>query len=275
MLHYQTLDARPYQLLGELMNNQTLKDVGFVLCGDSSLALQLGHRMSTDLDLFTNQRVGPQKLKTFMEQQFGSRIDTYSVNDLGLRAYLDGVKLDLIRFPFDLKHPPLVENNLRILSLSDSSSMKLHAVANRGTRRDYVDLAEVLQKIPFAEVMYNYRNQFSPTPAALDHTKRAVTYFGDAEKTSDKVALLNGRKWDDVKRIVERSVAQPNTIFLKPAALQPVPANPHLAPASGSTITAAFRVAPVNEKPAPTTQKTNTAPAATPAIKPGRTNRIR
>jgi len=49
MLHYETIAPATRELLNKLMLDDRLQD--FVLVGGTSLALQLGHRLSVDLDL--------------------------------------------------------------------------------------------------------------------------------------------------------------------------------------------------------------------------------
>lgn len=49
MLHYETIAPATRELLNRLMSDNHLQD--FVLVGGTSLALQLGHRLSVDLDL--------------------------------------------------------------------------------------------------------------------------------------------------------------------------------------------------------------------------------
>lgn len=227
MLHYQSLDSSTFNVLHELMANPTLKEAGFVLCGGTALTLQLGHRMSTDIDLFSPLNVTAPKMKSFMEKTFGDRLDITSMGDLGIRGFLDGVKLDMIKFPYPMKHSPLEVNGLRVLSLDDASAMKLHATANRGARRDYVDVAELLQKMPFEKMLSNYQNQFNPSPQALEHTRRAITFFDDAERTTAAIAMLNGRKWETTKQIIRQSVANPRHVHLLSPPRPALAANPH------------------------------------------------
>lgn len=227
MLHYQSLDTSTYNVLQELMANPTLKEAGFVLCGGTALTLQLGHRMSTDIDLFSPLNVTAPKMKSFMEKTFGDRLDITSMSDLGIRGFLDGVKLDMIKFPYPMKHSPLEINGLRVLSLNDASAMKLHAAANRGARRDYVDVAELLQKMPFENILTNYQNQFNPSAQALEHTRRAITYFDDAERTTNAIHMLNGRRWETTKQIIRQSVANPRHVQLLPPPKPPLATNPH------------------------------------------------
>ena len=235
MYHLQTIDSKPYQLLQELMTNRDLYKAGFLLCGGGALALHLGHRQSTDIDLFTPKAIPPEAMKKFMEQSFGPRVDVYSQSDLGIRGFLDGIKFDMIRFPYQMQHPPLAEQNIRFLDLRDAVAMKVHAVANRGLRRDFYDLAEILQRMPLKDVLANYQQQFTPSPQAMAHTRRALTFFTDAEADSTKVDVRNGRSWDQVKKIMARAVHQPSEIPVLKAPRSPKPINPHLTDQKAST----------------------------------------
>ena len=229
MYHFQTIDARPYQVLQDLMANHDLKKAEFVLCGGGALALHMGHRQSTDIDLFTPRAITPDSIRRFMEKTFGSRVEVYSESDLGIRGFLDGIKFDMIRFPYPMQQAPITSQNVRFLDLRDAVAMKVHAVANRGLRRDFHDLAEILQQMPLKEVLSNYQRQFAPSPSAMAHTTRALTFFTDAEADSTKVAVRNGRTWDQVKRIMGKAVLNPVIIPHLKAPLTPVAQNPYLA----------------------------------------------
>lgn len=51
MLHKETVEKSTLELLIKLMSDTSLKE--FVLVGGTALSLQLGHRISIDLDLFS------------------------------------------------------------------------------------------------------------------------------------------------------------------------------------------------------------------------------
>lgn len=51
MLYQTTVEDSTLELLKRLMNDEVFKD--FVLVGGTALSLQLGHRISVDIDLFS------------------------------------------------------------------------------------------------------------------------------------------------------------------------------------------------------------------------------
>jgi predicted nucleotidyltransferase component of viral defense system len=227
-LYYQTLDPSSYQLLREVMAIQELKEARFMLAGGTSLALQLGHRMSTDLDLFTDKPFDPRQMQAKLRDLFGDRIQFQSINELGFRGFVDGVKFDMIHYPFPPKQPTREVDGLRLLSIETLAAMKVHAVANRGLRRDFTDLAEVLQRMPMQQVLGYYQQQFNPSERGFYHTMTALTYFGDAERTPQKIDTLNKRSWNDIKQIITQSVQHPRILQVKSAPTLLEPHNPHL-----------------------------------------------
>jgi hypothetical protein len=185
-------------------------------------------RQSTDIDLFTAQKITPESMQKYMEKNFGDRVEVYAKSDLGIRGYLDGIKFDMIHFPYPMQHKHARADTIRFLELNDAVAMKVHAVANRGLRRDFYDLAEILQKMPLNEVLLNYQKQFNPSPKAMEHTRRSLTYMGDAEVDSAKVAVRNGRSWDQVRKIIAKAVNSPSQIPYLKEPIKQKATNPHL-----------------------------------------------
>lgn len=228
MLHYQTLEKPSHNLLNDIMQQKGLEQAGFVLVGGTALALQIGHRMSTDIDLFTDKPFDPLLMKQALIDTYKDRVDVYAVTGNGLRGFIDGVKIDMVYFHYPNPFPIKEQDGIRMLSLDSLAAMKIHAVGNRGLKRDFVDLAELLQKKPLNELMASYQQQFNPSPAAMSHLMRGLTYFGDAEATPQHMDIKNGRKWEQVKEIVLKSVKNPNAIQVMKAPKEAVAHNPHV-----------------------------------------------
>ena len=68
-LHYNTVSKTLTKYLRELMNEPLIKD--FVLVGGTSLSLQLGHRVSIDIDLFTDSPYGSVNFNAIQEMLRG------------------------------------------------------------------------------------------------------------------------------------------------------------------------------------------------------------
>lgn len=71
MLHTQTVLPSTLELLNKLMDDSMLRN--FVLVGGTSLALQLGHRLSVDLDLFINTSFEEQRLAEYLISEYDEK----------------------------------------------------------------------------------------------------------------------------------------------------------------------------------------------------------
>ncbi len=68
MLHTKTVEARTLDLIQQLMSDKKLID--FRLVGGTALSLCIGHRISIDIDLFTNATFNGASLKKHLETSY-------------------------------------------------------------------------------------------------------------------------------------------------------------------------------------------------------------
>lgn len=76
MLHKATIDNTTLELLIKLMDDEVLKN--FVLVGDTALALQLGHRVSVDIDLFSSTSFNENELADYLRTEYQFKLDFIS-----------------------------------------------------------------------------------------------------------------------------------------------------------------------------------------------------
>ena len=82
MLHKepQIISSKTFSLIQELQAIPQLKE--FYLVGGTALALQLGHRNSIDIDLFTQNDFDSKKMAEFLAERFTVRVDHVFTNTL-------------------------------------------------------------------------------------------------------------------------------------------------------------------------------------------------
>jgi putative NADH-flavin reductase len=68
MLFTETVAPKTLELLTRLMNDASFNH--FLLVGGTSLSLQMGHRISIDLDLFTNESFDEHKLAEYLRREY-------------------------------------------------------------------------------------------------------------------------------------------------------------------------------------------------------------
>lgn len=140
----------------------------FYLTGGTALAeFYFKHRLSEDIDLFSEQEVNTKSIEPFLQKasiQLGiSKI--IKQNFLGLYTYKleykDGetLKIDFNFYPFPKIEKGVYFGNLEVSSVYDIAVNKVHTIAMRTRVRDYIDVYFILKKskLPAQEYLEKLR----------------------------------------------------------------------------------------------------------------------
>lgn len=118
----------------------------FYLAGGTGLALQVGHRISEDFDLFTANYL-PDDLLDSVESVFEHKEVFPAVNNSEeLTVFIDETKITFLRYPFELVNQLQTYQDVSIMEISEIAATKAYTVGRRGSFQDYVDLYFCLQK---------------------------------------------------------------------------------------------------------------------------------
>jgi hypothetical protein len=179
----------------------------FYLAGGSAVALHLGHRRSLDLDLFS-ERGSAEDLEALRAAAVATLGDVRVLQETetSLRLLIGGVPVDAVRYPYPLLEAPVVgPYGFRVAGLRDLAAMKLSAIARRGIRRDFWDLAVILGSgMDIQSAGGCYLARFGLTQPDLYHVARALTYFEDAERDPVLPAGLTGAAWEEIKVLFQK-----------------------------------------------------------------------
>ncbi len=199
MLRFDAVPESVRKLLLRLASHKALGD--FALGGGTSLALRFGHRVSVDLDFFTTHEFSPDELFGSLGLEAATIVGR-AKNTLTVDA--DGVKLDLLRHAYQLLEPVDQLDGVTLISLPDLAAMKLNALANRGSKKDFFDLARLLDQFALPQMIVFFSEKY---PATDPFTViRSLAWFDDAEMEPDPLSLT-GATWDSVKARVSGAVA--------------------------------------------------------------------
>lgn len=124
-----------------------MRTMGFYLAGGTALAIYYQHRVSVDIDWFTPDPMGDALLLGKKLQEMVSMV----VTDTGpgtLHALVDQVRLSFLEYRYPLLAPIVFsdEYNCPVASLDDIACMKMSAIAQRGARKDFIDLYALVQR---------------------------------------------------------------------------------------------------------------------------------
>ncbi len=191
------------------MADEKLKD--FNLVGDTSLSLQMGHRMSIDLDLFSTNPFSVEELKDHLSEKFNYEITRTHPNTLITK--IDDIKVDFITYNYPLINELILEDGIRLYSMEDISAMKLSAIANSGTKlKDFIDLACLSTNQSFSHMLDCFEKKF-PNVNTM-HIIRSVGYHEDI-MFAEKVKMINSEyNWDLTKNRIHEMIKNPDKVFM-------------------------------------------------------------
>jgi hypothetical protein len=199
MLYHQTVSPKLLEILTALMNNPYFGE--FYLVGGTSLALQIGHRESIDIDLFGCAELEELEVSDFLSSLGKVQILKKSKNILIYTV--DGIKVDLVNYRYPWLYPSLNLENLRLADQRDIAAMKLNAISGRGSKKDFIDLYFILNKYSLYEMIGFYNKKFSDGSEFL--VLKSLTYFDDADL--DQTPKMHiPIDWDEIKLSVEKEV---------------------------------------------------------------------
>lgn len=205
MLYKETVSAEMWELLQKLMKDEMLKD--FNLVGGTALSLQIGHRLSIDIDLFTTGNFNEQELLKHLATEYPELM----INDMFNNTILldiDKIKVDILSHQYPWQKPIETKEGIRLASLEDIGAMKLHTIFQSGTRiKDFIDMHFLLEHHPLRTYLEEYQNKYSGNPSMATY---ALLYHENIDHEA-KIKLLKGKEVD-MEKISER---------LKKAVLKP------------------------------------------------------
>jgi predicted nucleotidyltransferase component of viral defense system len=200
MLQSQTVDATTLELLKNLMKLPELDQ--FHLVGGTNLSLRFGHRLSIDIDLFTTERFEPLILFQEIKSAFPQAELKSSTRSM-LFFYINSVKIDCVLAPFPYLQPIEIIEDIRFVSTPDVIAMKLGAMSSRGVKKDFWDIAELLDHYKLEEMLAFFATKYNANDPFF--VVRSLTYFEDAELQIDPQPLKK-ITWEQVKKKVEKAV---------------------------------------------------------------------
>jgi hypothetical protein len=135
-MHTEVLTRSARNLFSSL---SAFKD-SFYLAGGTGLALQFGHRVSVDFDLFSDESIKKTLLKTVEEKYKDSSLAILISTKNELSILIEGVKFTFLHYPFPVLLPLERSGPIPILSAEEILVAKAYTIGRRGEFKDYVDL---------------------------------------------------------------------------------------------------------------------------------------
>jgi hypothetical protein len=198
--HPEVLSRRQDQVLTRLGPPLTAR--GFYLGGGTAVALHLGHRRSVDLDWFTAERLGdPLRLAQGLRDA-GLAFVTGQTAPGTLYGTIAGMRISLLEYRYPLLKPAARwrPGKCRIASRADLAAMKLAAVAQRGAKKDFIDLYALGRSgASLRQSLRWYQRKYAVGDVA--HVLYSLAYFDEADRER-MPRMIWGADWRTVKATI-------------------------------------------------------------------------
>jgi hypothetical protein len=173
------------------------------LVGGTSLALQIGHRLSVDIDLFGTLEVDEFELIKVLNNL---GVVTLLNKTQNTNIYLiNGIKVDLVNYPYPWLEEAKCENKLILAGKKDIAAMKIAAITGRGSKKDFTDLYFLLKEFSLKEILDFYKLKYYDASELM--ALKSLSFFDDADEEEDPI-MLTSFNWSEAKKEITQKLIQ-------------------------------------------------------------------
>ncbi|KUJ59226.1 hypothetical protein AR687_24215 [Flavobacteriaceae bacterium CRH] len=202
-LHFNTVTPLLRTILEDLMQAQEFD--AFRLVGGTALSLYYGHRMSVDIDLFSDaeyRSIDFKAIDDYLRAHY-FYVDSMDIQPVGMgksyyvgRSAEESVKLDLY-YTDEFIDPVQEYGSIRLASRSEIAAMKLDVVQRGGRKKDFWDIHMLREDFSIREMFALHEQRY---PYTHDRTLLIdqFTDFSGADEDFEPLCL-RGRHWELIK----------------------------------------------------------------------------
>lgn len=198
-MHWEIIDKKRYQLLKNIVETITIKE--YYMAGGTALALQTGIRESFDFDFFVQREFDENLLIQELEKIGEIQVTTSRTGTLHI--ILDGVQVTFLQFENNLVASKVAireMKNLYLADIKDIAIMKLIAISQRGTKKDFFDLFYICNHfaISIKEILAMLDKKYNKNKINYSHIIQSLSYFEDAEDENLPKVFIQ-YDWNEIK----------------------------------------------------------------------------
>ncbi len=199
MLHLETIDGDTLDLLKRIQGNPVFAETRLV--GGTALALQIGHRKSVDLDFFGHIGMAPIELNHELRD-----LGPVTIRNAGRLVHafvIRDIRVDFVEYDYPWLDQPVLYDGVRLASCRDIAAMKLAAITNRGTKKDFVDAAFLLKQFTLLDMLAFYTRKYPD--GSVFPVLKSLVFFDDAED-DPMPNMIEACTWSSVRQCVAHAV---------------------------------------------------------------------
>lgn len=188
----------------------------FRLVGGTALSLQLGHRKSVDIDLFTDasyNTIDFSQIEKFLAENVkyidaGFGLPNEIPVGIG-KSFLIGenkdnaIKLDIF-YTDPFINPPIIKDGIRLATIDEITAMKVDVISRTPRKKDFWDIHELLKTHTIPQMLALHKQRY-PYSHNENEILAHFVNFTEADEDFDPICLL-GKYWELIKLdIVEKT----------------------------------------------------------------------
>ena len=215
MLYYKTVNNLLKEVLLQLMAAKAFEN--FRLVGGTSLSLQIGHRESIDIDLFSDVEYGAidfDAIEKYLVTNY-KYVDHLSTIISGIgKSYLIGehkdnsLKLDIF-YTDTFIQDNIIVDSIRMATIEEIIAMKLDVVQRGGRKKDFWDVHELFEKYSLNEMLDLHKQRY-PYTHDSDLIIENFTDFSIADDEFNPICF-KGKYWEFIKEDIEEIIMKYKT----------------------------------------------------------------
>jgi predicted nucleotidyltransferase len=206
-LHDSTVSPTLLKQLRQLMSLDILRS--FRLVGGTALSLQLGHRESVDIDLFTDATYGNvdfELIEDTLKLNFPFVSGAFSGQQgMGLSCLIgrndsEAIKLDLF-YTDHFVFPELIVDGIRMADIKEIAAMKLEVIGHDGRKKDFWDLHELLDHYSLEQMINFYEKRYPYSYSRADLLEKLIDFHTADDDFEPR--CLKAKYWQLIKLDLE------------------------------------------------------------------------
>ena len=176
------------------------------LAGGSSLDLQLGHRRSLDFDFFSKKEFDVKEIKKKLNKV--GKYEKETETPKTMVGKFNNIKFSYFYYPYPLIKTTTKFLDINLASKEDIAAMKLVAITDRGTKKDFIDLYFLANRcFSFEEMFEFYNEKYKLLSSNLFTLIKSLQFYYDADN-KEMPEMIEKVNWEKVKEFFRRETVR-------------------------------------------------------------------
>ncbi len=180
---------------------KSLSSHEFILTGGTALSFQIKHRISKNIELFTNKTFFNTNILLKKIAQQGLSFTIQQEDEYSITLFIQNIKTTFTYYPYPLIEKPVIKDEILMSDLLDIASNIIIEICNKGQKKDFVDLFFILKQIPFEHIAQNAIKKYGKERINPLTIGKSLIYFADADLDPEVMYYEEPYPlWEDIKK---------------------------------------------------------------------------